>query len=244
MKIVALSDTHTYHNDVEVPDGDVLVFGGDLMSSGYKHSEIKDFAEWFMALPHPYKILVAGNHDRMFESNPDYCLSKFLVRDSNPPSKEFHYLKDSGCTIDGVKFYGSPVQPWFCDWAFNVHRGPSIQAYWDLIPDDTDVLVTHGPPYGEGDQSYPEPVQYQNSRILRTASEHLGCEELLRAVLRVKPKVHIFGHIHGGYGQTGMTNYEADRLMLPHPIIETKFYNVSICDEQYNPVNPATVIEM
>jgi Icc-related predicted phosphoesterase len=236
LKIVALSDTHTYHRDVILPEGDVLVFAGDLMSSGYKHSEIKDFADWWDSLKFPYKILVAGNHDRMFESNETYCLSKF--------NSNTHYLRDAVVTIDGVKFWGSPVQPWFYDWAFNVHRGASIKKYWDMIPNDTDVLITHGPPYGYGDQSWPEPVQYNNSRVLRPASEHFGCEELIKAVERIKPKVHIFGHIHGGYGKSGLTEYEQKSLMLPYNGIPTKFYNVAICDEQYNPVNPATVIDI
>jgi len=248
MRIVAISDTHAQHRDVTLPEGDVLVFAGDFMTCGRKFAEVQSFAEWFMSNPHPYKVLVAGNHDRLMENRAELCLNEFLTRDSNPPGKVFAYLKDSGCEINGIKFWGSPVQPWFCDWAFNVHRGAPIRAVWDKIPNDTDVLITHGPPYGHGDQSWPEPVEYTyegcRSRIIRPASEHLGCEELIKAVERVKPKVHIFGHIHGGYRTSGLTEQECERLMLPYNGIPTKFYNVAICDEQYSPVNPPTVIDL
>ncbi|HXC04749.1 MAG TPA: metallophosphatase domain-containing protein [Bacteroidia bacterium] len=221
MKIVALSDTHGQHRDVTVPDGDVLMFAGDLMGSGYKHSEVKDFAEWFSNQPHKYKILVAGNHDRMFETNLDYCLSKF---------SNVVYLQDSGTEINGVKFWGSPWQPWFYNWAFNVPRGPEIAKYWAKIPGDTDVLITHGPPYGILDQAIPDEVRGEwSSDIIVHPSEHLGCEELGKQFGRIMPKVHIFGHIHGSYGTYN------DGI---------RFYNVSICDEQYNPVNPVTVIEV
>ena len=204
MKIVAFSDTHAQHRDVTLPDGDVLVFSGDLMGSGYKHNEVKDFAEWWNNHPHRVKILVAGNHDRMFESDLGYCLNKF---------NNTVYLHDREIIEDGIKFWGSPVQPWFYDWAFNVHRGAPIKKHWDKIPDGTDVLITHGPPYGILDQMVAG--QY--------ATDHVGCEELILAVNRVKPRVHIFGHIHGSYGVTETP--------------DTNFHNVAICDEQYNPEN-------
>src|SRR5271163_4573614 len=104
MKIVAFSDTHTFPRDVKVPDGDVLVFAGDFMGSGYKHHEVKDFGEWFSSVGNfKYRILVAGNHDRMVESNRLYCLEKF--------SKDVIYLENQEVILDGIQFYGSPVQP-------------------------------------------------------------------------------------------------------------------------------------
>ena len=221
LKIIALSDTHTFHRKVTVPDGDVLVYAGDLMGSGYRHDEVKDFAKWWNNLPHANKILVAGNHDRMFQGNLDYCLDKFSGTT---------YLQDSEVVIDGVKFYGSPWQPEFYNWAFNVPRGTEIKKYWDKIPDDVDCLITHGPPYGILDQIISDNHIWR-SDILVHPTEHLGCEELDKQVAeRIKPKVHIFGHIHGGYG------YYKNKV--------TRFYNVSICDERYFPVNPVTVIEV
>ena len=211
MKIVAFSDTHAHHREVTLPDGDVLVFGGDLMTCGRKMNEVIGFADWFMKQPHEYKILIAGNHDRLFESQQRLCLDEFLTRESNPPGREFHYLRDSGCEIEGIKFWGSPYQPWFYDWAFNVHRGPAIKKYWDKIPEGTDVLITHGPPKGYGDQT------------IGWGGDRVGCEELSIAVQVIRPRVHIFGHIHNGYGV-----YETPN---------TNFHNVSICNEEYEAVH-------
>jgi Icc-related predicted phosphoesterase len=219
LSIAAFSDTHTYHRSVKLPDADVLVFAGDLMGSGYRHSEVKDFGEWFSAQPHNDKILVAGNHDRMFESDISYCLSKF--------DRGVIYLQDSGVDIAGFKFYGSPIQPWFYDWAFNVHRGPKIKEYWDNIPADTDVLITHGPPHGILDKMVPLTEPYFG------AYDHLGCRDLMDAVEKIRPRVHIFGHIHGGYGHTNLYGTNG-----------TEFYNAAICNEAYEPVNKPWLIEI
>ena len=117
--------------------------------------------------------------------------------------------------IDGVKFYGSPWQPWFYDWAFKFERGPEIRAKWDLIPEDTDVLITHGPLFGIGD--------------LTAHGDQAGCHDLLEVVEKIKPAIHIFGHIHEGYGVTSNG--------------VTTFINASICDHLYQPVNPPIVYE-
>ena len=180
------------------------------MTCGRKFYEVTDFANWFCNQPHKHKILVAGNHDRLMESHLSQCI------------KEFHdiaYLQDSKCQIDGIRFYGSPWQPWFYDWAFNAQRGPEIKKYWDRIPQDTDVLVTHGPPKGHGDLT-----------AYRYGNERVGCEELSIAVQVIRPKVHIFGHIHNGYGIEKTPN--------------TAFHNVSICDEEYIRANEPQVIEL
>lgn len=235
MKIVALSDTHAEHRHVTVPDGDVLVFAGDLMTCGRRFAEVVSFCQWFKSQPHKYKILVAGNHDRLFESQLPMCRGEM--------GATVRYLQDSGTEIDGIKFWGSPYQPWFMDWAFNVHRGEQIKRHWDLIPADTDVLITHGPAYGVLDQMTPEGLTSSwGSKLIIPPSEHLGCEELRTAVDRVNPKVHIFGHIHGSHGSQGYTDWEACRLMMPRT--PTRYFNVAICDEQYNPTNPVTVIEV
>ena len=218
MKIVAFSDTHGHHREVSLPDGDVLVFAGDLMTCGRKFNEVVSFADWFMGQPHKHKILVAGNHDRLFETQRPMCVGEFSNRGY------VNYLQDSGCEIDGVKFWGSPYQPWFYDWAFNVYRGPEIKKHWDKIPEGTDVLITHGPAMGHLDQSVPKGlVSSWSSTFIVPATEHVGCEELDIAVQVIRPKVHIFGHIHGSYGVEETPN--------------TNFHNVAICDEQYNPVN-------
>lgn len=98
------------------------------------------------------------------------------------------YLEDSGTKVGGLNIYGSPWQPVFCDWAFNLERGDPLRAVWKKIPDGTDILITHGPPIGHGD-------------ILKGGSERSGCVDLLMEIQkRVRPKYHIFGHIHEGYG--------------------------------------------
>lgn len=223
VKIVALSDTHGHHREVTLPPGDVFVYAGDFMTCGYKFNEVRDFADWINKLPHTHKILVAGNHDRLMEQQHQLCINQF--------DKSIHYLKDSSVTINGLKFWGSPYTPWFYNWAFNVHRGPSIKAHWDKIPTDTDVLITHGPPYGILDQSIPHAqVSSWSSTLIIPSSEHVGCEELKYAVERIMPEIHIFGHIHGSYGQSKN--------------IETRFFNVSTCNEQYNPGNDPIVIEI
>lgn len=172
MRIVCISDTHGKHRSMKIPDGDVLIHAGDLTPRGHE-KDIKDVNEWLGTLPHKHKIMIAGNHDFQFEINPVNARSWIT---------NAHYLCDESLTLDGVKFYGSPWQPRFFDWAFNKDRGAPLKAIWDKIPLDTDVLITHGPPHGILDLTF--------DKI------KAGCEELLLAVQRIKPKVHVFGHIH------------------------------------------------
>ena len=226
IKIVALSDTHSYHHKVDVPAGDVLVFAGDLMTCGRKFHEVMSFASWFMKHPHPHKVLVAGNHDRLFQSQKAACINEFKIR----PNGDFHYLEDSGCVIRGWNFWGSPYTPWFYNWAFDYYRGDGVK-HWNKIPSDTDILVTHGPPLGFGDQAIPYATNIGG--IMQPPTEHVGCGELLNAVRLVKPAAHFFGHIHGGHG----VHFDfKDQYNLN---IDTAFHNVSICNEDYDPVNPA-----
>lgn len=209
MRLVALSDTHGLHLKIKVPAGDVLVFAGDMMNTGYHVYELNDFVDWFLSQPHKHKTLIGGNHDRLLEKQPELA-AKF---------EGCHYLLDSGCEIDGLKFWGSPYTPEFCNWAFNVPRG-QLYRHWDLIPRDTHVLVTHGPPYGILDGPY---------RVLKGRdfeNVYLGCHELKGRVQVVNPRAHIFGHIHGTYGR------------IP------PYYNVSVVNDQYRLVNPCTVIDL
>jgi Icc-related predicted phosphoesterase len=209
LKLVLISDTHEKHNALSVPDGDVLVHAGDLTYRG-DFDAVLEATQWLRKLPHKHKVVIAGNHDFLFEKKPASARS---LMDG------IHYLENESIVIDGVKFYGSPVQPWFYDWAFNVQRGEAIRKYWDMMPEDTDVLITHGPPKGFQDQSVP----HKNT-------EHLGCYDLLEAVLRIKPKIHVFGHIHGGYGYQ---RFEG-----------TQFYNASVVNEAYKLTNDPFVVEI
>ena len=121
-----------------MPEGDVLIHSGDMTRIGHSN-EIKDFNRWMGEQDYAHKLCIAGNHDMLFEDHPSVARS--LITNCT-------YLQDSSVTIDGVKFYGAPWQPEFFSWAFNVPRGPEIAAKWYQIPDDTNVLITHGPPYG------------------------------------------------------------------------------------------------
>jgi Icc-related predicted phosphoesterase len=95
------------------------------------------------------------------------------------------YLCDSGIEIEGIKFWGSPVQPWYHNWAFNKSL-KTISKHWNEIPNDTDILITHVPP---------QSILDKNSR-----DEQCGCPQLTPRVNEVKPRYHIFGHIHESYG--------------------------------------------
>jgi Icc-related predicted phosphoesterase len=214
MRIVAISDTH--NRKPEVPSGDVLVHTGDLTMGGHLKEYVKAL-DWLASLKEqfPNIIFIAGNHDYVAESNP----KEVAILAEN---RGLTYLFDSGVEVDGVKFWGSPYQPWFHDWAFNLERGPEIQEIWDKIPQDTDVLLTHGPPMLHGDMT---------ARPDGTPRGRVGCENLLRTVHDwVKPKLHVFGHIHEDYG----VSYDN----------ETCYVNASTCDLSYHAENPPIIIDL
>ena len=207
MRIVATSDCHGRYREADLPEGDVLVLAGDMLPhSGAEVGDLADLEEWLDGVAFRNVILIAGNHDWLFERNK-------TIRPRNAI-----YLEDSGVELDGVKFFGSPWQPEFCSWAFNLPRkGPELAAAWAKIPVKTDVLVTHGPPHGILDRPY-------------GTRPGVGCELLRERVKVLKPKVHIFGHIHGDYGK--------------HHEDGTWFVNAALCDEDYEPVQPPLVIDV
>ncbi len=183
MQIICISDTHNLHSNLNVPNGDVLIFAGDITAIGEKE-DIISFNNWLGTLTHKYKIVIAGNHDFYLEDNPNY--SKHLLSNAI-------YLCDEEITIEGIKFWGSPISPAFHDWAFNRKRGKEIRKHWNLIPNDVDVLITHCPPFGVLDKN--------------EFDENCGCEELLDVLnKKIKPKIHVFGHIHESYGLINQKN--------------------------------------
>lgn len=196
MRIVAVADTHLFHEELLVPPGDVFVHAGDLCQRGTLE-ELADVAEWIRSLPHPIKIVVAGNHDWPFVRNAP------AARHLLGPS--INYLEDSGLELEGLKVWGSPWQPRFGSFAFNLDRGAPLAEKWALIPENIDILITHGPPQGIGD--------------LVWRGENVGCGELLKRVRAIEPRLHIFGHIHeaGGAWVAGRTlfanatTWEGDR---------------------------------
>jgi Icc-related predicted phosphoesterase len=206
MRIVAISDTHSRHEQIVVPAGDVLVHAGDITLYG-KMDELRAFNHWLGRLPHKHKIVIAGNHDRIFHERSD--LARSILTNAI-------YLQDEAITIEGIKFYGSPWQPWHHDMAFNLQRGPEIAEIWSRVPLDTDVLITHGPPFGHGDMTF--------------SQQYVGCEDLLRRIEDIKPRLNIFGHIHEGAGITFNSR--------------TAFINACICNLSYHPVNMPVVYDL
>ena len=204
-KIVVISDTHGQHLGMQIPDGDILIHCGDFCPHGQYLDALK-FVNWFGTQRHKHKIFIAGNHDLYFERGNPCDVDSFLK--AMPPA--VHYLQDSGIELEGLKFWGSPVQPTFFNWAFNRDRGEEIKKHWDLIPEGTDVLITHGPPYKICDVAPNGTGFYKN----------VGCVDLLNATLKIKPKLHVFGHIHF----SGGNNFVSPK---------TIYANASICDEDY-----------
>lgn len=180
MRLVCISDTHSMHRQIAVPDGDILIHAGDCLGVGTLE-ELEDLDNWFSEQPHRHKILIAGNHDWCLQDEP---------ADAEVLIKNAIYLRDSGTEIEGLKFWGSPWTPVFFDWAFNLSRGPAIAERWGQIPSDTDVLITHGPPAGILDLV-----------ITETHSLSVGCDDLTRELERLRLKMHVFGHIHESHGK-------------------------------------------
>lgn len=195
MKIVTLSDTHSLHRKIEVPDGDILVHAGDITRSG-EMDTVYDFAEWMASLPHAHKIVVAGNHDFAF----DISTTKFDGSARRAlEDRGIHYLLDDARTIAGVLFYGSPWVPNLATWAFyDRNRDRFANA-----PTAIDVLVTHGPPMGVRDGTT-IPRLYRG-HVVGMDAAHVGSRALLQYVDRCPGlKLHIFGHVHEGYGRSDL----------------------------------------
>lgn len=218
MRITLISDTHTKHDELsydpkDLPGGDLLIHAGDIMNSGRNPVDINQFCKWFDGLEqYDTKVFIAGNHDRMFENVPEQAME--IVNSY----KNIEYLQDDRLDLwdqddQQTVIYGTPWQPEFYSWAFNLPKGgPGLMSKWEAIPKDTDILITHGPPQDHLDVSgppYNEP--------------HLGCALLREKVDEQPPKIHVFGHIHGGYGYKFHNG--------------THFFNASILNERYEYVN-------
>lgn len=206
MIIDCIADLHGYKP--QLGGGDLLIVAGDLTARDMP-AQYDVFARWLDNQDYKEKIVIAGNHDGLLEKFPD------RIKWDKPPSggrlySASHYLCDSVCKVEGLKIWGSPWTPTFLDWYFMKDRGDPIKEMWDKIPNDIDILITHGPPFGIQDQ-------------VDTAEKFLGCEELRNAILRIKPKLHVFGHIHEGFGHVQFG--------------ETLCVNCSYVDGRYNPVN-------
>ena len=207
MKICCLSDLHGYLPNV--PECDLLILAGDYCPSSKITKQFfwlkTEFADWLNKIPESTQVIgVAGNHDWIFERNPD------LV-----PKMNWTYLQDNGTEWSGLKIWGSPWQPRFWDWAFNADED-FMEKKWEMIPNDIDILILHGPPQGYGD--------------LTIHGEHTGSPSLTKKIEEIKPKLVVAGHIHHSYGQ--------------YHIGETICVNASYVDESYIPKNKPIIIEL
>ena len=233
MRIVCISDTHSLHKIMDdinpLPKGDILIHAGDCTNVGKPH-EVTDFVHWFQNLKgFDTKIFIAGNHDFAFEEHRyphhkgDYDWYYHLMNEENLSQSDVVYLEDNSFIIESpefsrpIKFWGSPWQPEFYNWAFNLPRmGEELEKYWSMIPEDTDVLITHSPP--------------NYIRDFTPTNLAVGCELLAFHVERVKPLLHVFGHIHHSYGAVQKEN--------------TLFVNAAICTERYVPSNKPIIVEI
>jgi hypothetical protein len=234
VRIVCISDTHVPVKLPPIPDGDMLIHAGDLTCDG-TFRQIKTAGEQLAALPHKHKVVIAGNHDKLFEKD------LFLAREAL--GRGITYLQDEMRTIEGLRFFGSPWTPRFFDWAFQLEAddwrpkradserpfllgGPNAARtaaeHWARLPDVIDVLVTHGPPRGILDSAGLDIT----TRMVR----HVGDADLLEAVKRIRPRLHVFGHIHSHPGRI-----EGEG---------TIFVNAVTCDEQYNATRPPIVVDL
>lgn len=216
MRLVCVSDTHNLASGLSLPDGDVLIHSGDFTMRGQVR-EFEKFASWLGTLSHKHIVVVAGNHDWLAEEHPEDA-RRILTSARN----NIHYLHDQSVDLDGLKVYGSPYQPEFFSWAFNLPRGPILADKWAEIPEDAEVVVTHGPPMLIGDQVHREGT---------LAIENVGCSDLAARLRKLpKLKAHICGHIHPGHGLREING--------------VKYVNASVLNDQYLLVNSPIVIDV
>lgn len=215
LTIVAISDVHGKFNKLEIPECDILISCGDYSFVGQDH-EIRNFHKWLDKQPAKHIISVQGNHERGVQAQ--FSLSEQLAKDVCP---RVHFIDEGLIELEGLKIWCSAYTPTFFNWAYMKDRGPEIKEHWDRIPDDTDILVTHGPPYGILDKVE---IQHPSGHIIE---KFTGCVDLLDRVKQLpKLQAHFFGHIHEGHGKDGI------------------FHNVSICDEHYKPINEPRIVEI
>lgn len=210
MRITHISDTHNKHNQLNglLPGGDLLIHSGDISSLG-RQSEVERFVKWFNGIDnYANKIFIAGNHDMSFDSE-QLLVNKLKHFDGVSDSDEFvsigkpqwlevlltsdlnqnvFYLENSFVMLDDIKIWGSPITPTFgYGWGFNVNRGYDINQIWNRIPNDTDIVITHGPIHSYCDRT-------------DRGGLNVGCEQLYHRLNEVKPQLHFSGHIHEAYG--------------------------------------------
>jgi len=215
MIIDCISDLHGELPDLE--GGDLLIIAGDITRSD-KIKQWKAFFEWLEKQSYKMKVLVPGNHDGFLEDCCSTEESRLIGVFEEDHGLEI--LIDSGVEFEGVKVWGSPWTPNLYDWHFMLPRGEKLKEKWDQIPQDTNILVTHGPPHAILDEA----------SMGKNYKKHCGCVDLREAVQRVKPRLHVFGHVHESYGRK-------TEVWGPEIFQSTQFVNCSLMNENYKYVN-------
>jgi hypothetical protein len=190
VSIVVFSDTHNRHEELEVPDGDILLHCGDFRDdTDFSDQSSRAFNLWLGTLPHRHKIVICGNHETDFPKfTKQHIQSRILTN--------YHYLDDELIEVEGILIYG-------CSWAF---KGDE-PSKWASIPANIDILMTHIPPKFILDLAYEpragvskEPCKMCNN-VVHGIYQHWGSENLARDIFqRIKPKIHCFGHVHDDQG--------------------------------------------
>lgn len=215
LKIVGISDVHDKWREVKIPQCDILISAGDYSFHGSPMA-VNHYHQWLNNQPAKHIISVQGNHETWVEKN--FEDAKAIALRACP---RVHFMEEGLVVIDGVNIWCSAITPWFHDWAYNRVRGEEIQKHWNQIPDNTNILVTHGPPAGILDIV---------PRADGTPKERVGCHDLLARIKELKDlDLHFFGHIHESHGQ--------------HHEDGVSFYNVAVCDGYYMPSNGVTVVD-
>ena len=208
MKAACFSDTHHTPPPISLPEADFGIFAGDCSMPG-KEAELRSFVQWYAQQPVTHKIFVPGNHDWFTERQEEK--TKGIMAGNG-----IIYLNNSGVTLDGISIWGTAVQPFFCNWAWNYPYENVREDWYSKIPDGVDILVTHCPPYGILDEN--------------PCGDLCGCPALRRQVIRAAPRFHVFGHIHCARGI--------------EKAFGTTFVNASICTEAYTVGGDAIIIDL
>lgn len=222
IRFVCISDTHTKTDTLQLPPGDVLIHAGDFTRTG-DQDEIEEFNQFLGEQSDKFKhiLVIAGNHETTLDRN---LRGRQMNEDGSRTQRDENlslltnctYLEDTGASLFGINLHGSPWQPVHYTRGFGLDRGQALLDKWDLIPSDTDILITHGPPLGYGD--------------FTSSGDRVGCSELLQTVRRrVQPRYHVFGHVHDDYG------VYSDGV--------TTFVNAASVDKNYRQVNKPIVFD-
>jgi len=225
MNVIGISDLHGQLYPPDQLECDLLLIAGDICPlhehsiTGYAMQSIwldEKFRPWLKEVPAKYIVAICGNHDVVFEKFPKEV----------PSDLPWHYLQDNSITIKGLKIYGTPYTNWFLDWAFNLDKDDpnetKLRLCFEQIPNDTDILMTHGPPHGILDQ-------------IAGVGDHLGSVALRERVFKVKPRLHVHGHIHSAINPTDLS-YPDPKVMeikIDDGDEKITFANVSVLDEDY-----------